>query len=86
MLFNLRKRLNIRSILSVPYLRKRLLVSCIIAIQAREGITTTTEQAEYAYDKVQAEKLREQANEASQDQGAGPTGPSTGSQGLSERL
>jgi hypothetical protein len=32
------------------------MVSNIIAIQAREGITTTQEQAEAAYDKVQAEK------------------------------
>ena len=31
------------------------MVSSIIALQAREGITTTREQAERAYDKVQRE-------------------------------
>lgn len=33
------------------------MVSALIAIQAREGIVTTQEQAERAYDKVQTEKL-----------------------------
>jgi hypothetical protein len=43
-------------ILTDPVLRKELFVGCIIATQAREGIVTTREQAEAAYDKIQKEK------------------------------
>lgn len=46
-------RVNIRAILADAQLRRRLMVSTIIAIQAREGIVTSREQAEAAYDKVQ---------------------------------
>ena len=47
-------RVNIRAILADAQLRRRLMVSTIIAIQAREGIVTSREQAEAAYDKVQS--------------------------------
>jgi hypothetical protein len=43
----------LRAILANPALRRKLMVACIIATQAREGITTTEEQAEAAYDAVQ---------------------------------
>lgn len=46
-------RIDILRILSDPVLRRTLMVRCIIATQAREGITTTLKQAESAYDKVQ---------------------------------
>jgi len=49
------KRVDIKAILKNPSLRKELMVNCIMAIQAREGITTTRAQAEAAYDKVQGE-------------------------------
>ena len=52
------RRVDIRAILANPVLRKRLMVTTIIAIQAREGIETTYEQAEAAYDKVQKERSR----------------------------
>lgn len=45
-----------RALLSNPVQRRELCVRCIQAIQAREGIDTTREQAEQAYDRVQAEK------------------------------
>ena len=48
----MRTRVNIPGILRDPRLRKALMVGVIIATQAREGITTTVEQAEAAYDKV----------------------------------
>lgn len=50
-------RLSILKILSDPPKRKALIVSTIIAIQAREGIETTQEQAEAAYEKVQQERM-----------------------------
>jgi hypothetical protein len=50
------KRVNIQEIIGNPVLRRKLMVDCIIATQAREGIVTTKEQAEAAYDKVLAEK------------------------------
>lgn len=50
------KRINIRAILADPAQRRALMTSTIIATQAREGIETTQEQAEAAYDKVRAEK------------------------------
>ena len=46
------KRVNIQEIIGNPVLRRKLMVDSIIATQAREGITTTREQAEAAYDKV----------------------------------
>lgn len=49
-------RINIRAILANPTQRRELMVDTIIAIQAREGITTTREQAEAAYDAVQKER------------------------------
>lgn len=49
------RRVDIRAILANPTQRRDLMIRCIIAIQAREGITTTPEQAAAAYDKVQAE-------------------------------
>jgi hypothetical protein len=49
-------RIDIRAILRDPRQRRRLMVGCIVATQAREGIKTTREQAERAYDKVQEEK------------------------------
>lgn len=50
-------RYNLRAILVDPAQRRALLVDVIIATQAREGIATTREQAEQAYDNVQREKL-----------------------------
>lgn len=46
-------RVNIKGILADPGLRRDMLIPTIIAIQAREGIDTTYEQAAAAYDKVQ---------------------------------
>jgi hypothetical protein len=50
------KRVDIKAILRDPAKRRELMVRCIIATQAREGITTSRAQAEAAYDKVQGEK------------------------------
>jgi hypothetical protein len=50
------RRINIKEILHDPVLRRSLLVPAIQAIQHREGIMTTREQAEAAYDKVVAER------------------------------
>jgi hypothetical protein len=47
------KRINIKALLANPAQRRRLLVGCIVAIQAREGIITTRAQAEHAYDAMQ---------------------------------
>jgi hypothetical protein len=44
-----RRRVNVRKILANPDLRRELMVPTIQAIQAREGIETTREQAERAY-------------------------------------
>ena len=49
-------RINMKELLADPDKRKELMISVIIATQAREGITTTREQAEAAYEKVQGEK------------------------------
>lgn len=51
-----RRRVNIRTILADKDLRRALMVPTIQAIQAREGIETTREQAERAYDAVVEEK------------------------------
>lgn len=50
------KRVNIRAILADPVLRRELMVATIQATQNREEICTTREQAEAAYDAVQAER------------------------------
>jgi hypothetical protein len=50
------KRVKLQEIIGNPALCRKLMVDSIIATQAREGITTTREQAEAAYDKVLAEK------------------------------
>jgi hypothetical protein len=52
-------RINLEAILDDPKKRKALLVRCIIATQAREGIVTTQEQAEHAYDKIENEKRKQ---------------------------
>ncbi len=46
------KRVDIRAILADAEKRRELIVGTIVAMQAREGITTTREQAEQAYDRV----------------------------------
>lgn len=51
------KRIDIRKILADSHLRRELMIPTIQAIQAREGVDTTREQAEWAYDAVQAEKM-----------------------------
>jgi len=43
------KRVNVKAILADPDLRRNLMVSTIQATQAREGIDTTYEQADRAY-------------------------------------
>jgi hypothetical protein len=52
-----RKRIDIRAVLQDEALRRELMVETIIAIQARERIETTREQAEAAYDKIQLERM-----------------------------
>jgi hypothetical protein len=54
------ERVNIRSILADPEQRRELMVDSIVALQAREGVETTREQAETAYDAV----LRERGEQA----------------------
>ena len=48
-------RINMADLLADPVARKKLMVRVIIATQAREGIETTQEQAEAAYEKVRRE-------------------------------
>lgn len=50
------KRVNIRAILADEGLRREMMTKAIVAIQAREGIVTTIEQAERAYDKIRGGK------------------------------
>ena len=50
------RRVDLRAILADLEKRRELMVGVIIATQAREGIETTLEQAERAYDRVQAER------------------------------
>lgn len=45
-------RVKIREILADPVERRELMVQAIIALQAREGIEVTREQAEQAYDRA----------------------------------
>jgi len=49
------KRVNIEKILQDPIKKKRLIVGVIQFLQNVEGIDTTREQAENAYDKIQKE-------------------------------
>jgi len=51
----MRTRLDIKAILRDPVQRKRLMVELLIATQVREGIITTREQAEAAYERVRRE-------------------------------
>ena len=48
------RRISIKEILHDPVLRREMLVPALQAVQHREGIMTTREQAEAAYDKVMA--------------------------------
>ena len=50
------KRVNIKQILSNLKQKKELMVGAIQFLQNIEGIDTTKEQAETAYDKVQEEQ------------------------------
>jgi hypothetical protein len=59
------KRVNIKQILSNPEQRKELMVGVIQFLQNIEGIDTTKEQAENAYDKVQEELAQEHPTDAS---------------------
>jgi hypothetical protein len=52
------RRVDVKGILADPIKRRELMVKTIIATQAREGVVTTVEQAEAAYDKIQVEKQR----------------------------
>ena len=49
------KRVNIKQILSNPEQKRELMVGVIQFLQNIEGIDTTKEQAENAYDKIQDE-------------------------------
>jgi hypothetical protein len=51
-------RTDIRAILADPVKRRELGVRFIMSAQHMEGIETTREQAEAAYDRVQEEKRR----------------------------
>lgn len=59
-------RYNLRAMMADGTLRREIIVGTIIAIQSREGITTTREQAEAAYDHIQNERP-ETRDEVSQD-------------------
>lgn len=48
----MRTRVDIHAILSNPKLKEKLMVNTIVAIQSREGIDTTREQALRAYRKI----------------------------------
>ena len=50
------RRVDLERILSVPLMRRELLVNALIALQAREGIVTSREDAERAYDVVMGER------------------------------
>ena len=50
------RRVDIKAVLADPGLRREMMIPAIQAIQAREGIDTTREQAEQAYDRVQQEE------------------------------
>ncbi len=52
----MRRLANLRAALADPVARRAILVPVCLALQHREGIETTREQMEQAYDKVQEEK------------------------------
>ena len=52
----MKQRVDLKAILTDPVKRRKLMVQVIIATQAREGIVTTTAQAEAAYDKVRRDE------------------------------
>ncbi len=52
------KRVDMKAILRNPSQLRSLMVQSIITLQAREGITTTFEQACVAYDKIYSENLK----------------------------
>ena len=54
-----RKRWDIKAILADPVLRKELMIRSIISTQALEGIVTTREQAEQAYEYAIGRSNRE---------------------------
>jgi hypothetical protein len=56
------KRVNIKQILSNPEQKRELFVGVIQFLQNIEGIDTTKEQAENAYDKVQGELSQDPTN------------------------
>lgn len=56
-------RFDVRRILACPTLRRKMMVSVIQATQAREGIVTTREQAEAAYDTVRLEQAFKRSKE-----------------------
>lgn len=51
----MRERVNIKQILQDPQKKRELFVDVIQFLQNIEGIDTTKEQAETAYDKIQEE-------------------------------
>ena len=64
------RRPDIKAALADPAKRRELMVRVIMATQAREGVETSREQAEAAYDKVQGEKAAKPAKKAETDPGA----------------
>lgn len=50
------RRIDTKAILRDLVQPRRLMVDALIAAQVRKGITTTREQAEAAYDRVQKER------------------------------
>lgn len=58
------RRVDIQEILDNPELRREMMVRTLIAIQAREGIETTREQAEDTYDRYHLQRvIKEKENE-----------------------
>lgn len=57
------RKFSLRAILRDPVKRRELMVKWIIATQAMSGIDTTREQAEHAYDTVQAEKAKKEKSD-----------------------
>ena len=52
------EKVNLKAILAKPSLRRKLMVHAIQALQAREGINTTLEQAGHAYDSVKSKSKK----------------------------
>jgi hypothetical protein len=57
------ERINIKQILSNPKQKKQLMVEAIQFLQNIEGIDTTKEQAENAYDKIQSNNSLKNSND-----------------------